>query len=50
MAQGSKAMDRTTLKDEMLKTLFTLTILSPALVAGGYWLVTGRSILSLLGW
>lgn len=43
-------MDRTTLKDEALKTLLTLAILSPVLVAGGYWLATGKSVLSLFGW
>lgn len=42
-------MNLDTLKTEALKTLFTLAILSPALVAFGYWLVTGRSILSLFG-
>lgn len=39
-----------TLKAEALTALVTLAILSPVIVAGGYWLVTGRSILSLLGW
>ena len=42
-------MNLETLKDEAARTLLTLAILSPALVAGGYWLVTGRSILSLFG-
>ncbi len=39
-----------TLKQEALKTAIVLAVLSPAIVAGCYWLSTGRSILSLLGW